>query len=446
MEKATFVGAESWISLPDLADPAAKSRSNLGSAFGWTEATWFDQAGNLEAVWTLIQDDLGLMADIDSADDDQKRSAWLERVVALKAGPAETIAIPSDTHEEGSQPETNVLVDDVVAEAVKKDEPPQKKPLFKKKEDKPSDRPVPQYRGGKPGMEKLLAGVLEKTSIDEAVAQMYHNLHHNMGLTYVAMSGDRPDGILGGGSTKGMCETFANLFEKGLAEYKKLKSEHPAEAVRNGALDFEIDRQLATTKFVTRTGLSLIGSGIQGNVYLEVDEKGECLNNGFDAVNRFIFKGHWTIKVNGRNYDPIFESIDEKNADIVLDEPRNYAGGRFLANGGIVHPGKPFGASYIWVHDFKKFAATVKAMRDLYSANKKEIDGMTAGSTSLQSGLRTKTDRPSYAAAKKIVAEGVSDPGVFLKVVADGSPSTEQFSEADLAAVDKVLHLASLTP
>jgi hypothetical protein len=458
MDKETFISGASWISLSDLGDAAAKSRLNLGAAFSWSDPAWYTSREPLSEVWQMIEGDAQLVADMDSALDDQQRSAWLERVVVLKLGVVHLPSVedPTGLDEEPTADEGSVEEVPLGQAAMDEPKPEPRASIFARK--KPVDdagpvaedqsvvgaRPVPRYTGGKPGLARLLTGVLEQTTVDAAVARMYENLHHHMGLRYVSEGSSSLSGIMTGASSTGMCETFALAFKQGLAEYKELKKDHPLKEVRDGALEFEV-HNVSNGRFVTRKGLNLIG-GLAGNVYLEVDGKGNCLANGFDKINRFVFFRHWTITVNGKVYDPIFESVDEDNIEIDLDPKRNYEGGRFLANPNILHPGRPFGASYIWVHDWADFSATVEAMRKLYISRKKEIDGMTEGRVSLRDGLMTKSDRSSYARAKKIVKAGVADPEVFLKVVADASPISDQFDDTDLEAVNKVLHLASLKP
>jgi hypothetical protein len=256
-----------------------------------------------------------------------------------------------------------------------------------------------------------------------------------MGLGYVAASGSGSGPITRGESVKGMCETFRNVLFAGVKEYDTLRKSHPVDDLKNGALTYKTNNSLSGIKFVTRPGLTLIG-GLKGNVMLEVDSMGGVVTEGYDAINRYVFSGHWTVEINGRVYDPIFESIDEDNVGIRLDANRIGDGGRFL---GVPQPtpGGEFAGSFIWVHGWAKFSGTVAAMRNLYTKNRKEIDRTLAG--------RGSPGKVSVQ-GKEIVAKGVGDDTNFRRVVrlAVSTEGPPQLSAEDLTAVEKVVDLALL--
>ena len=209
--------------------------------------------------------------------------------------------------------------------------------------------------------QSLLEGALEKKTIDEAVRQIYDNMFQKTGWRYsgTARNTSGPDYIAGTADV-GMCENYRNAFAEILRIYDGLRASHPEDAVKNGTLDVVLGNDLNDQKFATRRGLTLMGAtALKGNVYLEVDGVGGVLRRGIDTINTFVFSAHWTLKVNGKNYDPIFHSVDEANVDKPLDERYAYGAERFLADISNPTSAAEFGATYVHVVDFPTLNGTV---------------------------------------------------------------------------------------
>jgi hypothetical protein len=224
----------------------------------------------------------------------------------------------------------------------------------------------------------LLEGVLEKTTIDEAVLQIYKNTFSKTGWKYNASI---PNAVgksfIDEGKNVGMCESYRNAFAYILGIYDNLRKTHPTDAVKNGALKIDNGDVLVNDRFYTKSGLTLMGaSAIKGNVYEQVDDSGKMLQEGLGTINTFIFRGHWTLIVNGVEYDPIFYAPGVPTLGGLLDA--QYASGkvRYLANKKQAIPTGEFGATFVQVTDYPAFAERVKAINDHYTTNKRAIDWM----------------------------------------------------------------------
>jgi hypothetical protein len=291
------------------------------------------------------------------------------------------------------------------------------------------------------GMEQILmTGVLEKTNVRDAVVQIYDNMHQLTNWKYTATSKDvNGQDFVKGNKSAGMCESYRNAFAAAVKLFEGLRRTHPVEAMRVGDLTIQPEDTLVNDRFCTRTGLTLMG-GLKGNVYLEVDGQAKASGKSIDEVNRFVFKGHWSIKVNDVVYDPIFYSIGEDNIEYMLNPQYEQGDIKFIPNVKAPLSTGEFGATFCCITDWPTFKSTVDAMNHLYKANKKEVDDILAGTKDVQEGRITKTDRKSYTKAKQIAKDSVADKAVFRQVMADGAA---MFKSSEITAVTKILDLAS---
>lgn len=269
-----------------------------------------------------------------------------------------------------------------------------------------------------PQLQRLLTGALEKRTIDAAVRQIYDNTFTRTGWTYCASATDT-DGekYCDGSKTVGMCESFREAFKYALEQYDKLRCTHPDDAIRNGALTIVQNQKYTGTRLVTKQGLTLMGpTQLKGNVYRRVDGTGKCAAEGVDAINRFVFCYHWTLDVNGVNYDPIFYSIQQDNVAATLD--REYFAGDavYLADTDKPIGTKEFGATFVHLTDFPTFVSIINAMRNLYNANSDRIDKLLAeGKT--KRWVRRHFHAPGKAdSAQRIVAQ-ITDRDTFAEIV-----------------------------
>jgi hypothetical protein len=186
--------------------------------------------------------------------------------------------------------------------------------------------------------------------------------------------------------------------------------------------------------------------GLRGNVYLKVDGYGTPLQNGVEAINRFVFKGHWTLKVNNVVYDPIFRSIGENNVEWILDsspKTRYMAdnGSRFIPDQESPSENGEFGATFIWVTDWRRFEGTVKNMEGLYTQKKNEVDGILAGTTTMQD--ESGDDRDSYLLAKGLVKNSVHDTGMFVFVAEVAYKTASFVTRSQVEAIKNIISLAA---
>ncbi len=234
-----------------------------------------------------------------------------------------------------------------------------------------------------PMAQSLLEGALEKNTIDEAVRQIYDNVFQKSGWTYSASVKETSGkSFIDAGKTSGMCESYRNAFAEILSVYDALRPGHPTDAIKNGVLNIQLGNDLAAQRFATRKGLTLMGAtAIKGNVYLEVDGSGNVGDQNIDSINTFVFLGHWTLKVNGKEFDPIFYSIDQANVARALDPQYSYGAGRYLADVSKPIGTGEFGATFVHVTDWATFKATVDEVETLYTDNADDIAALRSGST-----------------------------------------------------------------
>ena len=103
------------------------------------------------------------------------------------------------------------------------------------------------------------------------------------------------------------------------------------------------------------------------------------LDASADSINTFIFSGHWTLKVNGTEYDPIFHSIDEANVRHRLDIQNSYGTGRHLANTSKPIPTDEFGATFVHVADWATFKGIIDDVEALYQDKAGDIAAIASG-------------------------------------------------------------------
>ena len=213
----------------------------------------------------------------------------------------------------------------------------------------------------------LLDGVLAQKTIDAAVRKIYDNMFQRTGWKYTATESNiSGPSYVSGAKNAGMCESYRNAFAEILRVYDGLRPGHPEAAIRDGAVNVELGNDLSTHRFVTRQGLTLMGAtALKGNVFLQIDGSGNVLAQGLDAVNLFIFKGHWTLKVNGVEYDPIFHSIGQNNVGALLDDTYSDGTGQFFHDVSKPIATKEFGATFLHVTDIAGFRTLLTKIEQL---------------------------------------------------------------------------------
>jgi|GEM_PF-3479845 len=227
----------------------------------------------------------------------------------------------------------------------------------------------------------LLTDVMQQVTIDAAVRKIYHNMFNRTGWKYNAsISNTAGEQYVTGGTDVGMCESYSHAFINALQRYDELRQTHPVDAIKNGALDFAKDEHLGPHRFYTRQGLTLMGgTALQGNVYREVDGAGNVINDDVGTINRFVFKGHWYVIINGVAFDPIFYSIGQDNVGGMLDNKYKGEGSQFIADTTNPVGTGEFGAQFIWINDEATFTANVEALTDFYDRKSNKIDAVLNG-------------------------------------------------------------------
>lgn len=267
-------------------------------------------------------------------------------------------------------------------------------------------------------LQKLLTGAVAKTTINEAVRQIYDNMFTLTGWTYNASATNTNGARYCDGSlTVGMCESFREAFKYALEQYDALRSTHPVDAIKNGALTIVQNQTLTNVRLVTKPGLTLMGpTQLKGNVYRRVDGTGTCVAEGIDAINAFVFRYHWTLDVNGVNYDPIFHSIGQNNVGAILDA--NYFDGNavYLVDQDKPIPTGEFGATFVHLTDFATFASIIDAMRTLYAADSARIDKLLAEGKA-KKWVRRHLRVPDEAASAKGIVARITDRATFAEIV-----------------------------
>lgn len=293
----------------------------------------------------------------------------------------------------------------------------------------------------------LLEGVLEKTTIDAAVLQIYDNMFKKTGWKYNAsIPNVNGKSYVEGGKDVGMCESYRNAFASILSVYDDLRKAHPVDAVKDGLLKVDNGDALVGAKFSTKTGLTLMGAtALKGNVYLQVDGEGKSVQEGFASINTFIFRGHWTLVVNGVEYDPIFYAPGVATLGTILNGDYSDGTGRYLADISKPIPTSEFGATFMHVTDFPAFTARIKAIADYYAANNADIDWMLQ-SNFLQrwaQGMFVKKNADIVKNGKKLFNAQVTDKASFHRLF-EAAYKAMAITRDQKKAYEKVKELASV--
>jgi hypothetical protein len=296
-----------------------------------------------------------------------------------------------------------------------------------------------------PLAQALLEGALEKTTIDGAVRQIYDNMFTKTGWKYNAsITNVSGQSYVDGGQKVGMCESYRNTFGYILSLYDTLRKTHPLDAVKSGALDIERGDDLATERFYTKSGLTLMGdTAIKGNVYLQVDGAGNPVTDGINNIKTFIFKGHWTLIVNDVEYDPIFHSPGVSTLGATLNASYSDGTARFLPDTKKPIPTGEFGATFVHVTDFTAFNTLVLALAKFYTDNQVDVDWML-GSNFLQrwgKGIFKMKNADLVKRAKALVSGRVGNVATFMQTV-EVANGTGVVTRAQKQALEKVLKLA----
>jgi len=289
--------------------------------------------------------------------------------------------------------------------------------------------------------------VLEKSTIDAAVLQIYDNMFKKTGWKYNAsIPNANGKSYVDGGKTVGMCESYRNAFAHILGVYDELRKTHPTDAVKDGVLKIDNGDALVAAKFATKTGLTLMGTtALKGNVFLQVDGEGKTVQEGFDTINTFIFRGHWTLIVNGVEYDPIFYAPGVATLGTILNGDYVGGTGRYLPDTSKPIPTGEFGATFMHVTDFPAFSARIKAISDFYTANQADIDWMLE-SNFLQrwaSGMFVKKNADIVKSGKKLFDAQVTDKAAFQRLF-DAAYKSLTITRDQKKAYEKVKELASV--
>lgn len=290
----------------------------------------------------------------------------------------------------------------------------------------------------------LLQGVMQKGSIDQAVRQIYDNMW-NYGLanwkynaSIVNVNGRT---YIEGTANSGMCESYREAFYEILQVFDNLRATHPDPAISGGVLNIEKGQDLVGDRFMTRTGLTLMGAtALRGNVYLETDGQGAIQAQGEDSINRFVFMGHWTLKVNGVEYDPIFKSINEENLAEKFDSKYESDTVKVIPDTSRPISSGEFGATFILISDKAGYYAAKNSLVDFYQANRVEIDWL-AGSKWYQrwkKGIFKQKNAALVKNCKAIVQTNISDTETFLKIL----KLDRQATRDQIKAVEAVVELA----
>jgi hypothetical protein len=311
-----------------------------------------------------------------------------------------------------------------------------------------TDGELPDISGLSETAQALLEGVLEKNTINAAVRQLHANTFTKTGWKYTATTGNvSGQSYVNGGQKAGMCESYRNAFGYILSVYDNLRATHPVAAIRTGDLDIENGDDLSDKRFYTKTGLTLMGATkLKGNVYLEADGDGTLISADRNTINRFVFKGHWTLKVNGVEYDPIFPgSIDQDNVQAELDEKYSNGTMRLFPDTRYPIDTGEFGATFVLVKDYNKFVAAVNTLTAFYNTNKVDIDWM--GSSKFyqrwKKGIFKKGSSDIVKQAKTVVQGNVSNVETFMQLVTLGYDyNVQAVSREQKKAIEALLKLA----
>ena len=445
MEKADFTTGDWWLRQTTVTEPTAKLRLELGAAFGWTEPDWFTVEQRLIDLYESLQSNGGrLTTDLDNLNSDEDRQQWLRSAAELKA-PGESTTTASDSAQSSDTVTQTPSSDKGPTPTT--EQPKKSGGLFGKTANKM--KTIDRARNSLDectAVEKVLfEGALDMTSLDAAVKQIYSNMHNKMDWSYVAGANTSAPNLLDGTANQGMCASFRNAFNLALGVFDTLRKAVGSDSLQAGELNIESDDSLQGAHFVTPPGLVLMG-GLLGNVYMEVDGKGAILARGDELINKFVFTYHWSSRVNGVYYDPIFETTQKPAITTLTNLKVDPGGGRYIANKNRPSEKKEFNATYIYVAQWAEFEKTVADMRKLYAENTQEVDDILSGKLKLQTSKTPKTDRAVWTAAKQIVQTRISNVTIFERVISETQETAFAAHKTSADAASKIIALGLKTP
>ena len=217
----------------------------------------------------------------------------------------------------------------------------------------------------------LMAGVLDESSATAAAKKVYDNMfaYAPAHWSYKAGTTNSQGGsIIEGNATVGMCETYRNAFKYMLEQYVVPLTADYADFA--GGFEIKEGQALATTKFVTKANLALLGNSSGYNVSRELDAS----NGTTSAVKHFLFSGHWQLIVNGKTYDPLFHEGKDSDIQWVITwvSDSYYTSGDvwFVANreAGPTSGGE-FGTRYFLVRNPDRLEEPVKESDDVTNSH-----------------------------------------------------------------------------
>ena len=449
MQRTDFTSSDWWLRQTGLDESTSKMRLELGAAYGWPEQDWFTVEQHLGDLFDFVQNNRGqLTTDLDNLNSEQDRQDWMASAAELKV--PKQVATTQSTTTESSEEVTQAKPNDVVA-PTSTEQPKKTGGLFGKSSDKSSSKMKAIDRARNSlnectAVEKILfEGALDMTSIDAAVKQIYTNMHNQTGWEYVAGANTSAQNLLDGTANQGMCASYRNAFNLALGVFDTLRKAVGTESLQAGELKIESDDSLQGAHFVTPPGMVLMG-GLLGNVYMEIDGKGAIQARGDELINKFVFTYHWSSRVNGVYYDPIFETNQKPAITTLTMKKVDPSGGRYIANTKRHSERNEFNATYIYVSEWAAFEKTVADMRKLYDENKKEIDDILSGKLKLQTSKTPKTDRAVWTTAKQLVQTKVSNVTIFERTVQETNDTAFADKPTSADAVSKIIALGLKTP
>lgn len=300
----------------------------------------------------------------------------------------------------------------------------------------------PEDKGSTASVDRLLEGALEQDTVQAAVRRIYENTFTAPGWSYSASATSRGQDLCQGTARQGHCQQFSDAFQYLLGVYGERRAAHRLPEVARGQLEVTQVTDLGGRNFVTRTGLTLRG-GLRGNVYLRVDSTGAPLVEGIDAINQFVFHGHWTTRVNGVDYDPIFHTVDQDNVGRLLDVYYRHGDEIYLVDRSRPTPGGEFAATFVHLVGYGDFRATVDTAIALYQAHAPRVDALVAESVVKRMWRKLRGRVPAEAAEAGRVFAAVTDHAAFARLVGMAYQS-DLLSGQERDRCLKVLRLARL--
>ena len=223
---------------------------------------------------------------------------------------------------------------------------------------------------------RLMEGVLDETSADAAVEKVYDNMFElgkDGTWKYKAAAANSNGGpIIAGTANVGMCETYRNAFKVMLEKVADLTADY--EPFADG-FDIKEGQALVMTKFVTKPNLALLGKAHAYNVSKTLDASTGTVTD----EKRYLFSSHWQLIVNGKTYDPLFQSVDEDNMAWEIKEAFNRST-YYATTGGVSFSpnrdagstaGGEFGGQYYMITNAGAFEARIQDLDPVKEAHAK---------------------------------------------------------------------------